>query len=189
VEYVVRAAHVIVHEMRRDDVSFALLGFGDTLERLRRLSTELELDDVLTFTGRVGPPAISSYLSTASLGMCPDPKTSFNDASTMNKVLEYMAHAIPVVGFDLEETQATAGAAAHYVSFNGDNAANIRAFAEAIVAMLDYPARAQAMGRQGRAQIEAELNWPTQAARYVEAYDRLLGRLSEPAHDELPIAA
>jgi glycosyltransferase involved in cell wall biosynthesis len=189
VEYVVRAARVIVHEMGRDDVSFALLGFGDTLERLRRLSTELGLDDVLTFTGRVRGPEISSYLSTASLGMCPDPKTSFNDASTMNKVLEYMAHAIPVVGFDLEETQTAAGTAARYVSFNGNNEANIRAFAEAIVELLDYPARAQAMGRRGRARIEAELNWPTQAARYVEAYDRLLGRVPEPAHDELPIAA
>jgi glycosyltransferase involved in cell wall biosynthesis len=189
VENVVRAARVIVQDLGRDDVSFALLGFGDTLERLRSLTTELGLDDAVTFTGRVGPPAISSYLSTASVGLCPDPKTPFNDASTMNKVLEYMAHALPVVGFDLAETQGTAGSAAHYVPWRGSPEADPRAFAEAIVDLLDDPARAQAMGRQGRTRIEGALGWPTQAARYVEAYDRLFGRTSAPAHHELPIAA
>jgi len=176
VENVVRAAAIIKHELGRNDVQFALMGFGDTLARLRELTKTLDIEDVVTFTGRVDLPAISSYLSTADVGLCPDPKTSFNDASTMNKVLEYMAHRIPVVSFDLNETQKTAGSAGRYVAWKGDPAADHRAYALAIVELLDDPERRIAMGRDGRARIENGLGWPTQAARYIEAYDRLLGR-------------
>ena len=189
VESVLQAARVIVHDMGRRDVHFALLGFGDTLERLRGLASHFALDEWVTFTGRVGLPEISSYLSTASIGLCPDPKTSFNDASTMNKVLEYMAYALPVVSFDLAETQEVAGRAANYVPWRGEPEVDARVFAEAIVDLLDDPDRALAMGRRGRARIESELGWPTQAARYVDAYDRLLGRSSATTPIDLEMAA
>jgi glycosyltransferase involved in cell wall biosynthesis len=189
VENVVHAARTIVCDMGRKDVHFALLGFGDTLERLRRLAAEFALEDVVTFTGRVGLPEISAYLSTASVGLCPDPKTPFNDASTMNKVLEYMAHALPVVSFDLTETQLAAGPSAKYVPWRGNPEADARAFAEAVVDLLDNPDRAGAMGRLGRDRIESELGWPTQATRYVEVYDRLFDRSSASAPNELELAA
>lgn len=181
VENVVRAAAAIKHDLGRTDVQFALLGFGDTLDHLRELTTELDLDDMVTFTGRVEAPAIGAYLSTASVGLCPDPKTSFNDASTMNKVLEYMAHELPVVSFDLAETQKSAAEAAHYVTWSGDPEVDARAFARAIVALLDDPRRRMAMGHHGRTRIVNGLGWPNQAVRYVRAYDRLLGRLSPDA--------
>jgi glycosyltransferase involved in cell wall biosynthesis len=184
VENVVHAARTIVRKMGRRDVHFALLGFGDTLERLRSLAAEFGLEDVVTFTGRVGPQEISSYLSTASVGLCPDPKTPFNDASTMNKVLEYMAHALPVTAFDLTETQTVAGRAAKYVPWSGDQEADAVAFAEAVVELLDNPEQASAMGRYGRTRIESDLGWPIQAARYVGAYDQLLGRDSAASANE-----
>lgn len=184
VENVVRAAAVVKHDLGREDVQFALLGFGDTLERLRALTTELGLDDVVSFTGRVGPAEIASYLSTAAVGICPDPKTSFNDASTMNKVLEYMAHELPVVSFDLAETQKSAGEAAHYVTWSGDADADARALAKATLALVDDPRRRLAMGHHGRARIVNGLGWPDQAARYVRAYDRLLGRAPQPTAAE-----
>jgi glycosyltransferase involved in cell wall biosynthesis len=178
VENVVRAARIIRHDLGRDDVQFALLGFGDTLARLRELVSELDLEDVVTFTGRVELPTISSYLSTADLGLCPDPKTSFNDASTMNKVLEYMAHRIPVVSFDLDETQKSAGSAGRYVTWAGDPEVDQRGYALAILELLDDPERRALMGRDGRERIENGLGWPVQAAQYIGAYDRLLGRES-----------
>lgn len=183
VENAVRAAAIIKHEFGRDDVQFALMGFGDTLAHLRELTVELDLESTVTFTGRADLPTIGSYLSTADIGLCPDPKTSFNDASTMNKVLEYMAHCVPVVSFNLTETQKTAKSAGRYVTWQGEPQADQRAYAAAIVELLDDPALRLTMGRDGRARIENGLGWPSQAARYVNAYDRLLGReelISEP---------
>jgi lipopolysaccharide/colanic/teichoic acid biosynthesis glycosyltransferase/glycosyltransferase involved in cell wall biosynthesis len=176
VDMVLRAARVIVHDLKRDDIHFALLGFGDTLERLKRLATELDLEGHVTFTGRVGPDDITRYLSTASVGLCPDPKTPFNDRSTMNKVLEYMAHEVPVVSFDLSETLRAAGPATSQVTWLGNPEVDAKAFGLAIVDIVDDPDRSTAMGRLGRARIENGMGWPTQAAGYVAAYDRLVGR-------------
>ena len=38
VDMVLRAADVVVHDLGRDDIHFALLGFGDTLEDLKALA-------------------------------------------------------------------------------------------------------------------------------------------------------
>jgi len=181
VDMVLRAADVIVNDLGRRDVHFALLGFGDTLESLKALATELGLDDYVTFTGRVGPSDIGHYLSTASVGLCPDPKTPFNDRSTMNKVLEYMAHELPVVSFDLAETLQAAGPATQPVTWLGNPEADAKAFGLAIVEMIDDPERGEAMGRLGRARIENGMGWPSQAAGYVAAYDRLVGRTRRAA--------
>ncbi len=151
VSMVLEAADVIVNQLGRDDVQFGLLGFGDTLESLKALSTELGLDDHVTFTGRVGPTEIRDWLSTADVGLCPDPRTPFTDRSTMNKVLEYMAHEVPVVSFDLAETLRSAGPAVRPVTWLGTPEVDAKAFALAIVDLLDDPERSTAMGRQGRA--------------------------------------
>jgi hypothetical protein len=48
--------------------------------------------------------ALIIVLSTADIGLSPDPKNPFNDLSTMNKSMEYMAFGLPAVAFDLRET-------------------------------------------------------------------------------------
>lgn len=169
VELVIRAADVIVNEMGREDCQFALLGFGDCLEELRSLTSELGLQDWVSFTGRADDAMIRSYLSTADLGLSPDPKTPFNNLSTMNKTLEYMAFGLPVLALDLKETRVSAGAAAHYVDEDG-----AAAYAKAICSLLDDPTKRTEMGDLGAARIRDELGWSYQAATYVGVYDELL---------------
>jgi len=167
---VIRAADELVNQRGRNDVTFALLGFGDTYDELRQLTADLGLDDHVTFTGRADLDMISRYLSSATIGLSPDPPNAFNDASTMNKTLEYMAFALPVVSFDLTETRVSAGPAARYA--DGTDA---RDFADAIEQLLDDPRRRAAMGSEGRRRIEQSLGWPHQAEIYRGVYDRLLG--------------
>lgn len=171
VEYVVRAADELVHARGRDDIQFALLGFGDCLDELRALTTELGLDDHITFTGRADDRVISRYLSTADLGLSPDPKNTMNDLCTMNKTLEYMAFELPVVAFDLHETRISAGPAALYARPN-----DVRALSSAIEGLLADERRRAMMGSLGRQRIDAELSWERSAVLYVGVYDRLLGR-------------
>jgi len=170
VDMVLRAADVLVNQWGRTDVAFALMGFGDTYEDLRALCTELRLDDVVTFTGRAELPVIADYLSTATVGLSPDPVTCFNDASTMNKTLEYMAFGLPVVAFDLTETRVSAGGAAVYA--DGEDP---KAYAAAIADLLDDPERCARLGAEGRRAIESALGWPHQAAAYRKVYEQLLG--------------
>jgi glycosyltransferase involved in cell wall biosynthesis len=120
-------------------------------------------------------------LSTADVGLSPDPKNPLNDLSTMNKTLEYMAFGMPVVAFDLKETRVSADGAASYVP-SGD----VAAYAQAIVELLDDDSRRSAMGRAGRLRIEEELGWPHQRDAYVGVYDRLLGRTRAVAQQARP---
>ena len=161
---------VLVHERGRSDVHTAILGFGDCLEELRSRAHALGLDDHVTFTGRADLAMISTYLSTASVGLGPDPSSPLNDVSTMNKIMEYMAYELPIACFDLPETRRTAGEAALHVS-SGD----VHALATAVERLLDDSALRQRMGRIGRARIEGTLGWHEQAPPYVAVYDRLLG--------------
>jgi glycosyltransferase involved in cell wall biosynthesis len=178
VDLAVRAAHHVVHVMRRDDVSFHFMGSGDSYDELVALRDELGLQDHLELPGRVPDETVVEVLSTAAVGLSPDPNNPLNDASTMNKTLEYMAFELPVVAFDLKETRVSAEAAACYVA-DGD----VAAYGRAIVALLDDGPLRAAMGSIGRARIEGAYGWPHQRTAYLRVYDALVGRVPAPEND------
>ncbi|HSH59297.1 MAG TPA: glycosyltransferase family 4 protein [Acidimicrobiales bacterium] len=170
VEIVVRAADWIVHGLKRMDISFTLIGTGDCFPDLVALSERLNLRDYVEFTGRVPDEVVFRALSTADVGLSPDPKNPLNDVSTMNKTMEYMAFGLPVVAFDLRETRVSAGGAGVYVEPN-----DVRLFAEAIVELLDDEPRRLSMAAVARSRVYQELAWHHQRALYVNVYDELLG--------------
>jgi glycosyltransferase involved in cell wall biosynthesis len=170
VDGVLRVAEHVVRRHRRDDVRFALLGFGDCLEDLKKQAATLHLDDYVEFTGRVGPAQIAEYLSTASAGLSPDPMSPLNDVSTMNKTMEYMAYALPVVAYRLAETVVSGGDCVVYVE-PGDEAG----FADALVTLLDDADRRAELGAEGRRRAVRELDWRPQAQAYVSVFDGLFG--------------
>jgi glycosyltransferase involved in cell wall biosynthesis len=171
VDLAVRAAAHIVHELGREDVSFTFMGAGDSYADLTALRDELGLNGYLELPGRVPDDLVIDVLSSADVGLSPDPKNPLNDVSTMNKTMEYMAFGLPVVAFDLKETRVSAGEAAVYVP-DGD----IPGYARAVVDLLDDEPRRAMLGRVGRRRIEDELGWPHQRAAYLAVYDQLVGR-------------
>jgi glycosyltransferase involved in cell wall biosynthesis len=176
VDLAVRAADHIVHELGRRDISFTLIGAGDSFEGLVALRDQLGLADYVEFTGRVSDDLVARILSTADLGLCPDPKNSLNDVSTMNKTMEYMAFSVPVVAFDLRETRVSAGDAAVYARPN-----EIADLARLVIELIDDEPRRRSMGSIGRARVVDELAWTHQQGDYVGVYDKLTGRLPVPA--------
>ena len=171
VDLAVRAAAHMVHNLGRVDVSFTFMGSGDSHHELVALRDELGLQDYLELPGRVPDQTVVDVLSSAAVGLSPDPKNPLNDVSTMNKTMEYMAFELPVVAFDLKETKVSAGDAASYIE-SGD----VTAYAQAIAELLDDPDKREVMGKAGRIRIERELGWPYQRDRYVGVYDTLVGR-------------
>jgi glycosyltransferase involved in cell wall biosynthesis len=171
VDLAVRAAAYVVHDLKRTDVSFTFMGSGDSYHDLVALRDELGLTDYLELPGRVPDETVLDVLSTADVGLSPDPKNPLNDLSTMNKTMEYMAFGLPVVAYDLKETRVSAADAAVYIE-SGD----VPAYARAIVELLDDEDRREAMGRTGRLRIDAELGWPYQREAYVGVYDFLSAR-------------
>jgi glycosyltransferase involved in cell wall biosynthesis len=90
-----------------------------------------------------------------------------NDKSTMNKVMEYMALAKPIVQFDVTEGRVSAGEASLYAKPNDPIG-----FAEKIAELLDAPERCEAMGTAGHARVRDSLSWDASAPVLLAAYDR-----------------
>ena len=170
VDLALRAMHHIVYVRGRTDVALTLIGDGDAGAELRRLATELSLDGYVEFTGRAPDELVARLLSTADIGLSPDPKNPLNDVSTMNKTMEYMAFELPVVAFDLVETRVSAAGAARYAEPN-----RVEDFADTILALLADDVRRKQMGALGRRRIEDVLAWRHQIPRYVGVYDQLHG--------------
>ena len=173
VDIVVRAAGVIVHDLGRADIAFTLIGKGDCFDELVALRDELKLNGHVEFTGRAPDELVKKVMSTADIGLSPDPMNPLNDVSTMNKTMEYMSFELPVVAFDLRETRVSAADAAVYVKPTGSPEQDVRDYAQAIVDLIDNPDERTRMGKLGRARVEQELAWPHQKQAYLSVYAKV----------------
>jgi glycosyltransferase involved in cell wall biosynthesis len=168
VDLAVRAADHIVHRLGRSDIAFTFIGTGPSYDELLALRHELRLDDDVELPGRLSDEEVARLLSTADVGLCPDPKNPLNDVSTMNKTMEYMAYGLPVVAFDLRETRISAVDAAVYATPN-----DVTEFAELLVELLRDERRREAMSTFGRERVVNTLAWSHQKAGYVQVFEAL----------------
>jgi glycosyltransferase involved in cell wall biosynthesis len=169
VDIAVLAAGIIVNEWGRRDVSFTFMGKGDSFDELVRMRNQLKLQEFVEFTGRASDELVARVLSTADVGLSPDPKNPLNDVSTMNKTLEYMAFGLPTVAFDLHETRYSAGESAVYAVPN-----EVDDYARSIIQLLDDEPRRVKMGDVAIERIRKELAWEYQSPEYVGVYDRIV---------------
>lgn len=154
----------------RTDWHAIFVGDGDVRPAMERLAGELGLDSMVEFTGMLVGEDVPRILSTSDVCLAPDPKTAFNDVSTMNKILEYMAMSRPVVAYDLVEARASADGAALYAEPN-----NEQSFAMSVAELLSDPKRRASMGAEGRSRIERALSWKHSESALLAAYERALG--------------
>lgn len=170
VDYLLRSLRDLVCKLNRKDFYCVIMGSGDSLEDLRKLARELDLDGYVELPGYVSEEDLMSNLSAADICVDPDPSSPLNDVSTWIKIMEYMAMGKPIVTYDLKETHWSAQDAALYVKPN-----NELEFAQAIVKLMDNPELRIQMGEFGRQRVEHELKWEIVGQNLVRAYKALLG--------------
>ena len=168
IDFLLHAAHHMVHVLGRRDVHFGLVGGGTALARMQQMAEELDIAPHVTFTGRVSDADMLAMLNTADVCVNPDIANEMNDKSTMNKIMEYMALGKPIVQFDLTEGRVSAQEASLYARRNDpvDLACKI-------VELLEDPVRRAAMGNHGRRRVENELEWKYEAPKLLRAYASL----------------
>ena len=171
IDYLLRAAAHIVHDLGRRDVHFGLVGGGTSLDEMKRLAAELGLGEYVTFTGRVPDAEMLAMLNTADVCVNPDVANEMNNISTMNKVMEYMALGKPMVQFDLAEGRFSAQQASLYARQN-----NAFDFADKILELLDNEEKRKAMGAFGRRRVMEELEWRHEVPKLLAAYEALWAR-------------
>ena len=184
VDYLLRSLKLLRHELKREDFYCVIMGSGDSLQDLRDLATELELNEHVELTGFVPDKDLQENLAAADICLDPDPSSPLNDVSTWIKIMEYMACGKPIVSFDLKETRYSAQEAALFVPANEE-----LEFAKATARLMDDGALRQKMGGFGRERVERDLQWSVVSKNLVLAYDflNLRGSTSKPASGKEPV--
>jgi glycosyltransferase involved in cell wall biosynthesis len=170
IDLLLQAVQLIVHHLKRTDIQFGLVGGGTELNAMRELAKQLGVAEYVTFTGRAPDAELLEMLNTADICVNPDRANDMNDRSTMNKVMEYMALAKPVVQFDLTEGRVSAGDASWYARPN-----DVADLAQKMVALLADENQRIHMGAVGRQRVEQVLAWQHEAPRLLAAYEHLTG--------------
>ena len=165
IEYLLEAAKII--KQRGYSVFWGVVGGGPHLEALKKQAHKMKLDDCVEFTGRIPDEQMLSYLNTVDVCINCDEYNSMNDKSTMNKILEYMALAKPIVQFDLTEGRYSAQEASLYARNN-----DAEDLANKIIELLLDPERRKKMGEFGRSRVVNELSWEHTSKALIEGYQR-----------------
>jgi len=170
VDHLVRAIKILRDELKRTDVHCIFMGGGPHQKAIADYAVEIGVQELCTFTGRVSDDDLCRVLSSADIGIDPDPKNAWSDQSTMNKVIEYMFFGLPVLSYDLHETRVSAGGAGVFVTANDE-----RALAQGIVDLLEDPDRRKRLGAAGYARVREVLAWNYSVTPLLTAYRAALG--------------
>lgn len=168
VDTLMLSINYVVNKRGRRDIGFILMGDGDDRDRLEDMAKKLGVDSNVIFTGWADSEIISTYLNMSDMGLMPEPKTEYTDNSLHNKVLEYMAHGLPFVSYDLKEAKIAAMEAAIFVE--NDDEIN---FGQAIIDLIDDAALRREMGEWGRKQVLKNYNWQGSTKKLAGIYEFL----------------
>lgn len=161
---------------KRQDVQFAIVGGGTSLEDIKKMSAEMGLEDYVDFYGRVSDEKLLDVLNTCDVCVNPDKPTVMNNLSTMNKIMEYMGLRKPIVQFDLKEGKASAEKASLYAK-NDDT----QDFAEKIMWLLDHEKESQEMAEYGYNRVINKLSWDHESIKLIDFYARVLNvKIAKP---------
>lgn len=167
-DVLVKAIQHLYHEMAYRNFRCVIAGSGDALEMVKQLATDLDVNDVVTFTGWVNYQDIPDTLRSFDICVAPELSNVYADKSTVIKVMEYMAFGKPIVAFDLPEHRYSADGAALYATDNDP-----AKLAEKIAELIDDPDLRRQLGDVGRQRIESELSWAQQEKQLLSLYTTL----------------
>ena len=166
VDVLVRAVGVLAADSH--DVLLYLAGDGESYGEIEALVHELGLRDRVILAGFQTKEEFTHALTSADVCVAPDPPSPFNDISTMNKIVEYMALGSPCVAFGLPENRVTGADAAAYA-----DEPTAESLARVIARLLDDEEERARMSEQARARFTQVLSWEHSAPELRRAYDRL----------------
>jgi glycosyltransferase involved in cell wall biosynthesis len=184
VDHLVRAVRILRDELKRTDIHCIFMGGGPHQKAIADYAVEIGVQELCTFTGRVSDEDLCRVLSSADIGIDPDPKNAWSDQSTVNKVIEYMFFGLPVLSYDLHETRVSAGEAGLFVTANDE-----RALAEGIVELIEDPERRRRLGAAGHARVREALAWNFSVPQLLAAYRAALGERKQIAPSAEPETA
>lgn len=181
VELLVEATALLI--ARGYDLLLYLAGDGESYGEVAELVRRLGLEERVLMPGYQSWREFYPALRAAHVCAAPDYPGPFNDISTMNKIIEYMALERPCVAFGLPENRVTGGDTVIYAE-----RASADGLASALASVLDMGPEREALARRARERFERVLAWEHSEPELLRAYARLeeLAAVREAAADGVP---
>jgi glycosyltransferase involved in cell wall biosynthesis len=147
------------------DAAFLIAGEGELIDSIRALALELGLSKNTFFLGRCD--RVAELLAISDVCVLTSTREGFS-----NSILEYMAAGRPVVATDVGGVrEAVEDSETGYIVKPHDD----EALASHIIALLQDPPGAAAMGRRGREVVETKFSCAAQLKLTEGLYRQLLG--------------
>lgn len=142
---------------------FLLMGFPD--DEYRRKASRVNLDGVITFTGRVPYQSAPLFLSAGDLAV--SPKLARTEAN--GKLFNYMACGLPTVAFESDINREILDECGVYAEYG-----SVDSLAGWIISVLNDCDLMTTLGRQSRERAVRVHSWEVRAAQLVGLYRNLL---------------
>lgn len=142
---------------------FLLMGFPDG--KYRQLAVDKDIDDMITFTGKVEYTQASRFLSAADIAL--SPKISLTEAN--GKLFNYMACGLPCLVFETPVNREILGNTGTYARF-----ADPVDFADKLEALLADSDHRTELGQRSRERAVREHSWNARGETLLQLYKKVL---------------
>lgn len=145
-----------------------LIGSGQGYEEAEEIAADLELRDLVTFSGRLGPEEYAPILANADIGLAP--YCGWPEYSGL-KTFDYKAAGLPTISSGVDGMPRTLS--------HGRTALIIppcdeAALAEAMATLINDASRRQKMGQAARIEAETENSWEHTVTRLVALFEQVI---------------
>jgi glycosyltransferase involved in cell wall biosynthesis len=156
----------------RQHMRLLVLGEGDYLDDLKRMTSDLGVADRVEFMGWVSFERMVEILSCADVGLVPLIRDGYTDLMLPNKLFEYIGLDIPVVSArtDAIHEYYGEGCLAYYEPGDATDCAR------AIVDLYDDPSKRRGIAEEAKKVYESSHRWGLMQEVYTGIYRRLLDR-------------
>lgn len=154
-----------------ENAHLMITGAGGVEEELRTQVKSMQIDNLITFTGRVAHDRVKDLYRIPELFVYPRILTRTTAITTPLKPLEAMATAKPVLVSDVGAMLELVQPDKTGMIFEANNANDL---ADKAIYILEDSARQKSMGQAARQWVVEKRQWPYLVANYKRIYENLL---------------
>ncbi len=145
-----------------------LVGGGPEETRLKAFASDLDIEGMVTFTGRVPHERVQAYYDLIDVFVYPRRSMRLTELVTPLKPLEAMARGRPVIASDVGGHRELIRHGETGTLFRADD---VNALLAAVVELLGDEARWHGLRAAGRRFVESDRNWAAATLPYAAVYE------------------
>lgn len=160
----------LVREKTRVDFHFLAVGDGSEIDTLKKMAIDLNINDIVTFAGRVPHNDVADYYSL--IHVCPFPRKDQLVCQLVSplKPFEAMAMGKAVVSSDVAALRESIEPGVNGLLHKADD---VDSLCFELLRLIDNPELAKTLGDGGRAWVKQHRSWETLTEKLIAVYDHV----------------